>query len=188
MQMNETIQTIFDRRSIRFYQDTPVSQEHIETILQCAVLSPTGKGKQPWHFTVVRDRALLDDITAGHIRLALMSGDEEEIKKVSEPGFDNFRGAPVVIIVSKEDGQFYGEADCACATTIMALAAQSLGVDSCFIASFRDILEHPSGKDCLDRLALPAGYTPVFALSLGFAAEPPHARRPRRENTVNYVG
>lgn len=186
--MNETIKTIHARRSIRFYKDTQVSEADVAAILECAVLSPTGKGKQPWHFTVVRDRTLLDAITAGNKRLALESGDEEEIKKVSEPGFDNFRGAPVVIIVSMEDGQIYGEVDCACATTVMALAACSLGIDSCFIASFRDMLWHPTGKDCLDRLALPTGYTPVFALSLGYAAEDPHARRPRREGTVNYVG
>lgn len=185
--MNETIKTIHARRSIRFYKNTQASEADVAGYTGMRRAFAHRQGQAALAFTVVRDRTLLDAITAGNKRLALESGDEEEIKKVSEPGFDNFRGAPVVIIVSMEDGQIDGEVDCACATTVMALAACSLGIDSCFIASFRDMLWHPSGKDCLDRLALPAGTRRCLPCRWAMLRKS-RMRAAVGEGTVNYVG
>ena len=40
--MNETIQTILARRSIRNYTPTPVEREKIDLILQCGSSPPPG--------------------------------------------------------------------------------------------------------------------------------------------------
>ena len=62
--MNETIQTLLTRRSIRSYKPEPVSREALEQIVECGQFAATAMGCQPWHFTVVTDRALLDKISA----------------------------------------------------------------------------------------------------------------------------
>ena len=185
---NPVIENIRARRSIRFYEKTAVPAEAIETILECGMLSPTALGLQSWHFTVVRDRALLDEISEANRQLMLQSGDPAEIEKANEPGFDNFRHAPMAIIISGDTKSKWYVADCANAATTMALTAESLGLSTCYIASFRRVLAAPQGAELLARLGLPENYDPLFALSIGYKAEEPHPRKPRKENTVNYIG
>jgi nitroreductase len=59
---------IQDRRSIRRYTDEPVSEEHLEMILEAARQAPSGENAQPWRFIVVNDpatRKRLDAIAGG---------------------------------------------------------------------------------------------------------------------------
>ena len=69
--MNETIQVLLTRRAIRAYENKPVSRADLETIVQCGQYAATGMGLQPWHFTVVTDRALLDQISQANRRVLL---------------------------------------------------------------------------------------------------------------------
>ncbi|MBQ6597848.1 MAG: nitroreductase family protein, partial [Lentisphaeria bacterium] len=146
-----------------------------------------GLGKQAWHFTVVRNRELLTAISEEQKRQMLASGDPGQIEKASEPNFDSFRRAPMAIIVSGDTSANYHTADCANATTIMALAAQSIGLSSCYLAGFKRGLTGEIGAEYLKKLEIPEGYVVEFALALGYKAEDPHPRHPRKENAVNYV-
>jgi len=186
--MNEVIKNIEERRSVRFFSDTPVKEEDIETILECAKITPSGLNKQTWHFTVCRDRALMDEISEANKQKMLASGNPMEIEKASEPDYDSFRTAKMAIIISEEDGIPYANANCANAATIMTLVATSLGLGSCYLAGFSNILKAPEGAEFCARLNIPEGFTPVFAVSLGYTAQQPKPRKPLREDTVNYVG
>lgn len=50
------ISEIYDRRSIRKYQDKPISKEDILDIVQSAVKAPSSKNRQPWKFIVVQGK------------------------------------------------------------------------------------------------------------------------------------
>ena len=50
-----TIEAIVQRRSIRRFKDTPISDEIIDKILNAAVHAPSGRNNQPWHFVVVKE-------------------------------------------------------------------------------------------------------------------------------------
>jgi nitroreductase len=52
-----TMKVIQDRRSIRRYSEEPVSDEHLDTILEAARQAPSGENAQPWRFIVVKDPA-----------------------------------------------------------------------------------------------------------------------------------
>lgn len=184
---NPVIETIHARRSIRFYEDKPVPQELIDTLLECAQLAPTGIGAQAWHLTVVRNRAFLTEISEAQKRVMLASGDPGEIEKASEPGFDSFRGAPMAVIFSGDQSSRFHTADCANAATTMALAAESLGLSSCYLAGFTKGLSGPDGPALIARLNLPEGCVPEFALALGYKGKEPNPRKPRKENAVNYI-
>jgi len=186
--MNEVIKAVNDRRSIRFYNSTPVKDEDIETILNCAKIAPSALNRQSWHFTVLRDRALMDGISAANKEIALASGIPAEIEKANEPDYDNFRGAQTAILIAVEDAAPYGIADCANAAMIMTLVATSLGLGSCYIASYNKILKSPDGAGLLARLNLPAGYTPLFAVCLGYIGEEPKPRKPLKPDTVSFIG
>src|ERR1700690_1391807 len=51
---------IFGRRSIRRYQDAPVSDELVGDLLRAAMAAPSACAKDPWRFVVVRNRATLN--------------------------------------------------------------------------------------------------------------------------------
>ena len=188
--MNEVIKNIHARRSVRFYDSTPVKDEDIETLIECAKIAPSALHSQTWHFTVLRDRALMDDISAANKELALASGNPTEIEKASDPDYDNFRGARTAILISVDNSSpgSYREANCANAATIITLAATSLGLGSCYIASFNAVLKTPAGESLLARLKLPEGHAPLFAVSIGYAAEDPKPRKPLKPDTVSYLG
>lgn len=50
----QTLEAIAQRRSIRKFRDTPVTDEQIRALLHAATLAPSGKNAQPWRFAVVR--------------------------------------------------------------------------------------------------------------------------------------
>ncbi|HAN20508.1 MAG: hypothetical protein A2Y15_00030 [Clostridiales bacterium GWF2_36_10] len=185
--MNETINSILNRRSNRSYLPAPVEQEKFDLILQCGVFSPTAKGVQPWHFTVVKNRKLLDKISAINKKEVFENGNTAARMSAMTEEYDNFRGAPMAIILSGMTDEKYGEADCANACTNMSVAAHSLGLGSCYIASFRPAFSTVEGKELIKALGIPDGYTPYFALALGYINESPQERTARREGIINYI-
>ena len=184
--MNETIKNILERRSIRSYKTAQVKDEDLELIVRCGLYAATAIGKQPWHFTVLQNRELMDKITAVNHKLLLNSSIEYLKAMASQPDFDSWRGAPTAIIVSG-DGSKFATADCANATQNMAVAAKSLGLGSCYMGAFSPALLHPEHKDFVEALGIPMGYTPIFALAVGYSAETLMSRAPRKENSVNYI-
>ena len=62
--MNETIQTLLKRRSIRAYDATQIPDEDLELILQTGTYAPSGANTQPWHFSVVQNAELLEKLNS----------------------------------------------------------------------------------------------------------------------------
>jgi nitroreductase len=58
--------SLFGRRSIRHYTKEPVSQDTIEQLLKAAMAAPSAGNQQPWHFVVIQDRKILDEIPNIH--------------------------------------------------------------------------------------------------------------------------
>jgi nitroreductase len=57
---------IFGRRSIRKFTSQPISEKQIETILAAGFAAPSASNKQPWHFIVVTNKALLNEVPTYH--------------------------------------------------------------------------------------------------------------------------
>jgi nitroreductase len=59
----DAIEAIMTRRSVRSFSDEPVSDEEAQVVLQAAMAAPSATNEQPWHFVVVRDRAVLERLS-----------------------------------------------------------------------------------------------------------------------------
>lgn len=57
------MEEIFNRRSIRKFQDRPVEKEKIDKILRAAMQSPSAGNQQPWEFIVVENKELLNKLS-----------------------------------------------------------------------------------------------------------------------------
>lgn len=185
--MNETIRTILARRSMRSYEARPVEEEKLAAILECAQFAPSAMNRQPWHFTVVLNRAMLNKISAENKKVLLASPDENVRQRAQDPNFDSFRGAPMAIIVSGANEASYAACDCANAVENMAIAATSLGLGSCYLGSFKIAMQSPEGAYLLAELGIPEGYTPLYALSIGYGNETLGERAPRKDGTITLI-
>ncbi|MDR3209739.1 MAG: nitroreductase family protein [Oscillospiraceae bacterium] len=155
---NPVLTAISERRSIRAYAPEQITQAQLDALIQAALESPSAHNSQPWHFSVVQSRAILDELNA------------ETGKTFQFP--DLYYGAPTVIFISiKAEGQFAALAsvDAGIAVENIALAAQSLGLGSVILglpalaftgeraAYFKTLLKFPEGNEFIIAIAVGTG-------------------------------
>lgn len=142
---------IFNRRSIRRYEDKRVEDEKIERILRAAMQAPSAGNQQGWEFIVVRDKETLERLT-----------------EVS-PYYKMIKDSDVTIIVlgNKKEMRWpqYWEQDLGAATQNLMLQAVEEGLGSVWLGvapeedrmnSMREIFDIPEGVEAY--AAVPMGY------------------------------
>ena len=98
--MNETMNALLTRRSVRKYTPEMPKREDLEQIIQAGLYAASGKGGQSSIILAVTDKQLRD-------RLMEMN---RQIGGWAE-GFDPFYGAPAVLVVLAKKGTPYTVAD-----------------------------------------------------------------------------
>lgn len=167
--MENTIDTIYDRRSIRKYEDKPVNPDLVQEILRAGMFAPSGSNKQPWHFVVFDDKEKI-----------------QELKNI-HPYAKTLETAPVCIMVcgdtQKQMAQGFYVTDCSAATENMLLAAKALGLDTCWMGIYpwEELTD-----DFAKHLMLPENVKPFNLIALGYGAV--KIERPRRydESLIHY--
>ena len=114
---NEVLSAIEDRRSIRSYTADSVTDEELEALKAAAVQSPSAVNRQPYHFSFVRSKELLDEFRAD---AKVASGEEN----------DMLRGAPMVCWIFADKQSMWAQVDSGIAVENLALAAHSMGLGS----------------------------------------------------------
>lgn len=66
MESRAGMSVIYERVSIRKYQDRPVEPEKTEAMLRAAMQAPSAANQQPWEFFVVTDREKLAQLSQVH--------------------------------------------------------------------------------------------------------------------------
>lgn len=176
---NAVIETIMSRRSIRKYTDQPVEREKLETIVQCGINAPSGMNQQPWQVRVVDDADYINGITEIFKKANPKAAEEEGFKNM-------FRNATAVIFIgSPKNGS--GQFDCGLLGENMVLAAQSLGLGTCFLGGpVRFMLDNEEAAPYVERLQFPDDYTLLYAIAVGYPDESP-AAKPRDAAKVQFV-
>ena len=186
MLTNETLKVIKQRRSIRSYQEEQIKDEELQAIVEAGMFAPNA-GDQAWHFTVVQNRELLDRLnqaakeTARHI-----GGFLGELGNNAD--FHCLYHAPALIIVSgSEKAPMPLDADCAAATQNLLLAAESLGLGSCWIYFVLMAFQSPQGPALRRELKIPEGYKPYDAVAVGYKKDEAVNAPERKPDLVTYV-
>jgi nitroreductase len=150
--MNETLETIWQRRSIRKYKDDPIPDTHLHLILEAARRAPTGSNRQNWRMVVVTDSALRRQTAEACNGQMWMAGAPLILCLVTLPGEGNVNGAIVL--------------------DHAILAATSLGYGTCWIGAY-------DSEKVKAVLGIPQDHGIVCLTPVGLAAEAPNAR-PRK--------
>jgi nitroreductase len=148
------MQAIFNRRSIRKYTDKVVSEDLIEKILRAGMAAPSAGNEQPWHFIVIDDKDVLNEIPKFHPYSQMLKQASHAIVVCGDRSLQKYEG--------------YWVQDCSAAMQNMLLMAQDLGLGAVWLGVY-PVQERVSGLKKL--LSLPEGVTPLSIMSLGYPAE-----------------
>ena len=154
--MNDTLKTIFARKSVRAYKQEPVSKDRLELLVRAGMAAPTAVDKRPWEFIVVTDRAVLKQLA-----------DALPYAKMAE------RAAAVILVAGNVKKQWGGTEsdywimDCSAATQNILLAAESMGLGAVWTAVYP---EEDRVRAVRRILGIPSHIVPLNAIPLGIPA------------------
>lgn len=170
--MNETVNSIMNRRSVRSFTDQKIPRPELETIVDAARYAPSAMNRQLCRFTVVQDKAKINCL-AEAIR-----------QKLNRDSGYNFYKPDCLIIASTPEDNQHGIEDCACALENMFLAAHSLGIGSVWINQLKGICNEPEIRAVLDELKIPENHLVFGMAALGYPAA--EILRPEKRNDVEW--
>jgi nitroreductase len=153
--------SLFARRSIRHYTKEPIKLEIIELLLKAAMAAPSAGNQQPWHFIVIQDRRILDDIPNIH------------------PYAQMTTEASVAILVCgdlrTEKHPGFWVQDCSAATENILIEACELGLGAVWVGLYPNEQRMSAFRKLL---VMPDQVTPLSLIPVGYPAEhkPPSER------------
>jgi len=155
--MDDLLNLMYSRRTIREYTEEPVSDEQAEAILMAAMAAPSARNLQPWHFVVVRKRKLLDKLAKVH-KYAYM-----------------LEKAPLAFVVcgDQEVSEQHWVEDTCAATQNLLLAATAVGLGGVWISVYPKKKHQKYVRELLD---IPEHVGVLCLVAMGHPAEKKEAR------------
>ena len=165
---NPVLEAISNRRSVRGYAPEQITQEQRDALIRAAQQSPSATDRQPWHFSVAQNRALLVEIHEAARGHALEDPSSYAAALFSRPGYDVFFGAPTVFFISLDrdapSGQYL---DAGIAAENICLAAMGLGLGSVILGLPREAFFSEKGDQFRKALDFPENYDFAIAVAVG---------------------
>lgn len=165
----EAIECILTRRSIRKYKKEPIPPEMIKELLTGAMAAPSARNEQPWHFIVITERSILDQIPKIH------------------PYAQMVKEAPLAILVSGDlhlvNHEGYLVEDCSAATQNLLLSAHAKGLGAVWLGIYP---REERIKEFKKLFSLPENIIPVSLVAIGYPAEKKKPENRYQESRVHY--
>lgn len=174
--MNEIIQAMEERRSIRRFKSEMPAKKELEQIIEAGLYAASGKGRQAVITVAVTNQKVRDRLSAANCRI----GGWEE-------GFDPFYGAPVILIVLADKNWATHVYDGSLVMGNMMLAAHSLGLGSIWIHRAKEEFETGEWQQLLADLGIEGEWEGIGHCAVGYVdGETPEAAE-RKEGRVFWV-
>ena len=173
---NPVLQAIADRRSIRGYKPEQITKEQLDILLAAAEQAPSARNAQAWHFTVVQNKELLQEIN-----------DECKKNMKREGELDVFYSAPTVIFISYDpDAHPWTYLDCGIAVENIALAAHSIDLGTVIIGMAYQAFAGDKAAYFAEKLHFPENFKFGISISIGSPTMTKDAH-PVLEDRITYV-
>jgi nitroreductase len=150
----DVIEAIHTRRSIRKFQQKPVSNELVRDLLTAAMSAPSAGNQQPWQFVVITSSELLAKVPAINPYAAMAKEAPLAILICGDLALEKFPG--------------YWVQDCSAATQNLLLAAHGKGLGAVWTGIY------PLGDrvDGFKKLCnLPEEVVPLALVVIGYPAQ-----------------
>ena len=172
--MNQTLDTLKSRRSIRKFKPDMLPRETIDAIIEAGLYAPSGMNTQNTVIVAITNPEIRDRLARAN---AAVMGAER----------DPFYGAPVVLVVLAETARRTHVHDGSLVMGNLMLAAHALGVGSCWIHRAQETFDQPEWKEFLASLGLEGDYVGIGNCILGYADMDNPPAPARREGRVFYA-
>lgn len=149
--MQQQLEFIYERQSIRRYLKRKVADDAIDSILTAATLAPTARNIQPWLISAVTDPDIL----------ALIGNMADHGRFIKD--------APLCFAVFCEKEEKYFLEDGCAATMNIILSAQALGLGTCWVAGDK---KHYC-QDISTLLNVPKTHSLISLIACGYPGEEP---------------
>ncbi len=157
------------RRSIRRYKKKEIEPEKIDQLIEAALRAPSSRGFNPWEFIVVTDKSLL-----------------EKISVAKSHGAAFLRNAPLGIVVCADtDKSDVWVEDTSIASIYIHLAAESLGLGSCWIQIRKRMHDENKSAEAYiaEVLKIPSNLKVESVVAIGY---PDEAKLPHPKEELQY--
>ena len=152
--MNDAMNNILTRKSVREFVAGEVEQEKIDNLLKAAMAAPSARNQQTWEFIVVKDRDIL-----------LQLAEAMPYAKMAAT-------AALAIVVcgnlsrcGEGHRKEYWKQDCSAATENILLAAHAQGLGAVWTAVYSD---PERVEDAVRILGIPDGIIPLNIIPIGY--------------------
>jgi nitroreductase len=156
--VDERLEVLFARRSIRKYTDQAISEGDMKSLLEAGMAAPSASNRKPWHFCVVTDRAKLKALADGHPYGKMLPSAAAAIAVCGDPSISD-----------------WWVQDCSAATENILVAAAGLGLGAVWLGCHNK----PEREQVVrDVLGIPEEIGVLSLLSVG---HPDEAKEPRTQ-------
>ena len=180
--MNETLNVIYNRRSVRKYADRPIGQPEKDAILKAAFRAPTAGNMMLYSIIEVEDQALKERLveTCDHqpfiakapLLLVFLADYQRWVDIFEQSGApERSQELGMTPRLPQEGDLMLAVEDTMIAAQNAVIAAESLGIGSCYIG---DILEN--FEIHRELFNLPQFVLPISMLCFGYPFKPPSGR------------
>jgi nitroreductase len=154
--VDDRLEIIFGRRSIRQYTGEPISEQDLSSLLEAGMAAPSASNRKPWHFVTVTDRAKLRALADTHPYGKMLAGAAAAIAVCGDPGISE-----------------WWVQDCSAATENILVAAAGLGLGGVWLGCHN----RPEREQAVrDVLGIPAQIGVLSLISVGHPSEEKEAR------------
>ncbi len=181
--MNDVLKTIASRRSTRQFRPEQITDAELHAILEAGLQAPTGHNEQSCYFVVIQNSERIREISEGS-KIEMQKVPADWIANIGRnEKFNIFYNAPTVVLVSARKDAVSPVPDACAAIQNMVIAAESLGIGSCWIGFAHFYFYSP---ERLRSIGIPEGHAVHFGVALGYRPDGFTASRPARKYEKYY--
>ncbi len=179
MIINETTNAIFTRQTVREYKKDQISKEQLETLIHAALMAPSGRNGQPCHVRFLQNA---DALHRMHIDFKNYVGWDTPVHTRSEKN-PFYHNAPTFAFIFS---QYDSNMDAGIMTENICIAAQSIGLSTCIVASVGALFESPQAADWKKYLNIPENFKFMIGICIGYPDEKPE-QKPRFIDRIEVI-
>ncbi len=184
---NETLDVIKRRRSIRAFKPDALRMDDLRQIAEAGLHAPNGGGSEPWRITVIQDKSILEQINRFAKQYAADCGVPHLEQLGRDEAFHCLYSAPALMLVSCDSNGYCSEYDASAATENILLAAESLGISSCWGYFATQAFMADEGGALKREFGIPDGYRVYASIMLGYSGCGVPAQRQINTGLIRYI-
>lgn len=182
----DIIESISNKRSVRAYNEQPISDNTLNELIVLGTKASTGSGMEPWGFVVLNDKEEID-MWSERIKAHLLDNfqDYPYLHRyeswLNNPKFSVFNHAGTLLVIYGNTDSHWYKYDCTLAAGNIMLAAHSKGIGTCWIGFAEYMLNTEEFKN---RYNVPSGYELVCPMTMGYMKSGVTLNPPKRKEPI----